>query len=174
MKPSDNFHRITCNVGQCQMFYAGCLHRLGSIEKRTDRGLWPECVSAQKAGRCLAADMKREEQDGICRPYYLDRDDAGPGIVRRSEMGQPPRTPFEIAVHHSILASRDLKPYEPLPMSDRAAQALARRSEARPAEQSSVRSAGARGQTPPIAASSPSAFDLGSLITQEVSNLKAA
>ena len=78
-----NFYRHHCPVLEHSTFYAGCLKRIATSEP--DRSpLYTPCYDAITARpcKCPAVAMRQDEENGVAT-YYHDRDDAGPGILKR-------------------------------------------------------------------------------------------
>lgn len=98
---ADNFYSFRCE--KCEdrkVHYAACQMKLTRIScgEEFASQKWPECAG----GSCRASKMMTEEMGTGMSIYYLDRDDAGVGIVSRQDLGRPPRTPEERMFHHHI------------------------------------------------------------------------
>lgn len=110
-----NLHKISCRVVQQTHYYSACQAKYRKVKARKAGCTNPSCVTAIEKGLCPAAKMIVEEMTGQAR-YYLDRDDAGPGIVSRAELGLPPRTQEEIDRHRKIAADNKVKVIIPDPV----------------------------------------------------------
>lgn len=107
MKPADNFYRFWCDFCDDGWHYrSACQSIVAKIVAGNADAIAanPTCVAAINKGRCKALDMSGEEIAKGATIYYVDRDDAGPGVTRR----EVARTPLEIAKHHALLSSLGL------------------------------------------------------------------
>lgn len=102
LKQEHNFYRHHCGVLEQSTFYASCLKRVACEKPDANQlALYEPCFAAIKGRRCPALGMRQDEENGL-KVYYRDRDDCGPGILKRDELGYEPRTQAEIAYHHGI------------------------------------------------------------------------
>jgi hypothetical protein len=154
-----NFYRIPhCRVVERPASYVSCLKKIEKVNlKDGSEELFPECAAAIKRGRCIAFNMLGDEIAGL-KVYYRDRDDCGPGILSREELGLPPRTEEERKHHHKIAADLQLGVDE-----NKAIPATPVITAAAPIKTRELRK--------PSAPATTSAFDLGSLINEQVQEL---
>lgn len=99
-----NFFSVRCDViDHMSIYRSSCASRIMKLRSGDQYAdsMFPECARALKTGRCAVQKMIAEEF-GKGPKYYLDRDDAGPGIASRSDLGLPVRTEDERKFHHSI------------------------------------------------------------------------
>lgn len=111
MKPEDNFFSFGCGAMTRRVYYAGCMVRIKKIVNGIDEGLFPECSKAISDGDCLASRMADEEMEELATKFYVDRDDAGPGVMSRADLGMEPRSAETILAHHAILERIGRAPY---------------------------------------------------------------
>lgn len=136
-----NFYRVgRCEVVQQKAYYASCLRKIGIVRslremrKSDDEAAYEEagsglrnchdCAAAIRKGKgaCAAYSLFKEEKFGKSPKYYVDRDDAGPGIISREELGLPKRGQEEREYHHELLdtlgiAANEVKP-SPVPREE--------------------------------------------------------
>lgn len=118
----DQFHNFFdhwCKeIGQ-NIFLRACRNRIAEIHAGTDAGRYGACVAAIAAQRCPAVQMTEKELLKGEVIFYKDRDDCGPGVVKRAEIGLEPRSAAMIAAHHELLKSIDQAPWtSPINLND--------------------------------------------------------
>ena len=192
-----NFYMHDCRTIGQNIYYGSCQQRIRKIADGTDAGRWPECEKAIKDGTCAAQRMIKEDfeaafsfGDGHGTKYYRDRDDCGPGVMKRAELGLPERSMVETALHHLILKDLALTPYAGDGLTERQKSILAERTafaeqrEPTKTQKATQRTLAERAAKQPTAPANDSAtnasgvsassFDLGALINAEVAKLQGA
>ncbi|KAA0573403.1 hypothetical protein [Azospirillum sp. Sh1] len=177
----NNFFQFQCQMSGQRHFYGGCQYRIAKIEAREDRGRWPECVGALGRGQCPAKAMFEKEVAHWATIFYRDRDDCGPGIVKRAELGMPARSEREVAEHHELLRQQGQQPYKPVELTAKQIEALARQRQISEAMSAAVEARSKRsGSKKDAPAPAPkrdvdpfAGIDLGSLINQELEGVAA-
>lgn len=106
-----NFYDHHCKFIEQSIYLKACRRRIALIADGDDAGRFPLCVEAIRLGLCPAVLMTEEEirEDKVI--YYRDRDDCGPGIVKRTEMGQELRTAEDVNLHHAMLSHLRQEPF---------------------------------------------------------------
>ena len=107
---SNNFYRFRCPVVAQDKYRTGC-SKVISKHNSGDLNVRHECSRAIDCKECPALRMAMEEF-GWGTKYYVDRDDAGSGVMSRAECGLPERTQAEVEHHHKLLDTLGLKPVE--------------------------------------------------------------
>lgn len=102
----DNFYSHYCKRVGSFAYIATCRKRIAGAANACPT----DCAEAIKKHGCPAAAMVAEEAAAFRPIYYLDRDDAGPGVMSRAELGREPRDDATIAAHHALLERVKLKP----------------------------------------------------------------
>lgn len=106
---SDNFFKFYCPVGPSyRQYFAACLTRFRDVN--AGKGLYvnADCSEGIQKRRCKVPGMLADQMAGTAS-YYVDRDDVGPGVISRAEMGREPRSADEIARHHASASSLKVK-----------------------------------------------------------------
>ena len=106
---SDNFYKFYCPVGPSyRQYFAACLSRFRDVN--AGKGLYvnSDCVDGIHKRTCKVPAMIADQIAGTAS-YYVDRDDVGPGVISRAEMGREPRTADEIARHQANASKLKVK-----------------------------------------------------------------
>lgn len=109
--PKHNFFAHRCReIDGNSIHRSACNKRIMRLRGKDQYAaeMFPECARALKRGRCPAEKMMAEEF-GQRPKYYLDRDDAGPGVASRKDLGLPDRTDEERAFHHKIAEENGIR-----------------------------------------------------------------
>lgn len=106
---SDNFFKFYCPVGPSyRQYFAACLTRFRDVN--AGKGLYvnSDCVEGIQKRTCKVPTMIADQLAGTAN-YYVDRDDVGPGVISRAEMGREPRSADEAARHQANAAKLKIK-----------------------------------------------------------------
>ena len=106
---SDNFYKFYCPVGPSyRQYFAACLSRFRDVNSGNGLYVNSDCVDGIRKHTCKVPGMIADQIAGIAN-YYIDRDDVGPGVISRAEMGREQRSADEIARHHASAAKLKVK-----------------------------------------------------------------
>ena len=106
---SDNFFKFYCPVGPSyRQYFAACLTRFRDVN--AGKGLYvnSDCVEGIQKRTCKVPTMIADQLAGTAN-YYVDRDDVGPGVISRAEMGREQRSADEAARHQANAAKLKIK-----------------------------------------------------------------